>query len=54
LLSFEGGGWVGNSNGLNYTLENCLARSKTDLGSSANYSDTWAQYGGILSDNPLN
>ena len=54
ILSFEGGGWCGSSAGLSETLEDCLGRSRTDLGSSAKYHDTWAQYDGILSDNVQN
>lgn len=36
VIYFEGGGWCGL--GLNGdVLEDCLGRSKTDLGSSSNY-----------------
>lgn len=54
ILSFEGGGWCGSSAGLAETLDDCLVRSGTDLGSSAKYPDAWQQYDGILSDNPQN
>jgi O-palmitoleoyl-L-serine hydrolase len=54
LLSFEGGGWCGSSIGLPESLEDCLGRSNSDLGSSAKYGSTWQQWDGILSDNALN
>lgn len=54
ILSFEGGGWCGSSAGLSETLEDCLGRSVTDLGSSSKYADTWTQTDGILSDNYQN
>jgi hypothetical protein len=54
ILSFEGGGWCGSSEGLSESLEDCLDRSTNDWGSSAKYSDTWTQNEGILSDNPQN
>lgn len=50
-MSFEGGGWCGSSVDLSETLEDCLARSNSDLGSSAKYGSTMQQYEGILSDN---
>jgi hypothetical protein len=50
LLYFEGGGWCGNKD-LATTLESCFQRSKSDLGSSKNYSATLSVYDGILSDN---
>lgn len=37
LLNFEGGGWCGSPNGLNYTIEDCYQRSKGGLGSSNSY-----------------
>lgn len=50
LISFEGGGWCGSATGLTQTLESCLARSTTVLGSSTSYADTISQSTGILSD----
>jgi hypothetical protein len=49
-LSFEGGGWCGSSAGLNQTLDDCLSRSKTALGSSSSYAATISASAGILSD----
>lgn len=54
LLSFEGGGWCGNSAGLTQTLESCFQRSKTALGSSNSYPATISASAGILSDVPQN
>lgn len=51
MISFEGGGWCGSASGLNPSLDNCLARSKNDLGSSNAYPATLTQSYGILSDN---
>lgn len=50
LLSFEGGGWCGSYAGLDQTLNDCLARSKTALGSSSSYPDTMSMGQGILTD----
>ena len=53
LLYFEGGGWCGAST-LSNTLESCLSRSKTNLGSSKNYTKTLDVGQGILSNNANN
>lgn len=50
LISFEGGGWCGSAAGLTQTLDSCLARSTTALGSSSSYTDTISAGAGILSD----
>ncbi len=54
VISFEGGGWCGSPQGLSETLEDCYRRSKTDLGSSSNYPDTFNYWDGMLGDNPDN
>ena len=51
VINFEGGGWCGSYAGGSPTLENCLARSKGDLGSSAAYPEKLIIGDGILSDN---
>jgi hypothetical protein len=48
-LEFEGGGWCWGINSISATLESCLQRSKTDLGSSNAYPETITVYNGILS-----
>ena len=54
VLSFEGGGWCGNSGGVSQTLESCFQRSKGALGSSSSYPATISASEGILSDNQQN
>lgn len=54
VLSFEGGGWCGNSGGVAQTLESCYQRSKGALGSSSSYTPTISFSEGILSDNQQN
>ena len=48
-LEFEGGGWCWGINSISATLDSCLQRSKTDLGSSSAYPETITVYNGILS-----
>ena len=45
IIHLEGGGWC-------YSEDDCLQRSRTNLGSSTYWSST-AVYGGFLSDSPL-
>ena len=46
ILYFEGGGWC-------YNIEDCLQRSKSDLGSSRNYASSIEDdFGGLLSRDP--
>ncbi len=54
ILSFEGGGWCGSSQGLSQTVDDCYQRSKTPLGSSLSYPATMTIFEGILSDNESN
>lgn len=54
LLSFEGGGWCGSSASLDATLNSCLGRSKTALGSSSSYPATMSVGAGILGDTAQN
>jgi len=51
IIYFEGGAWCGDKD-LASTTESCYQRSKTDLGSTKNYPDTYTINDGILSDNP--
>ena len=50
VLEFEGGGWCTGWN-ISDTLDDCLARSKTDLGSSKSYPTTIQYDDGIPSIN---
>ena len=53
IVYFEGGGWCGAPT-LSGTLESCLSRSKTDLGSSKNYGPTLDVGNGFLSNRQEN
>lgn len=53
MLFFEGGAWCGDSD-LPATLENCYQRSKSNLGSSTNYPDSYSWDNGIFSEDPNN
>lgn len=53
-LEFEGGGWCTGSNSISETLDDCLSRSKTNLGSSKAYTATVTYANGVLSTNELN
>jgi O-palmitoleoyl-L-serine hydrolase len=51
IIFFNGGGFCSGAT-LEQTLENCYQRSKTDLGSSKNYTDELIINGGYLSTDP--
>jgi len=51
ILSFEGGGWCGDSS-VDATIANCYSRSKSSLGSSVNDALLINDMGGILSGDP--
>jgi hypothetical protein len=52
IISFEGGGWCGSyATNIDLTIQDCLARSNTALGSSTTYPPTMEVSQGILSDN---
>lgn len=53
IVFFEGGGWCGGET-LASTTEGCYHRSKEDLGSSKNYTETITFGSGFLSDDPKN
>lgn len=52
VIYFEGGGWCGTPESLGATIEDCYQRSKTRLGSSNSYTDTYQYKDGLLGDNP--
>ena len=54
IINFEGGGWCGSALGLQQTLESCYQRSKTDLGSSSKYPDSFNYWDGMIGDNADN